>query len=107
MMSKELEALKRISRLIINRHGYGTDYQEEIDVIEQALNELEAYQIRNTPMKVLILDEPLYSIDNGDNIDKQPSMTIKVKRCPNCNHIVDNHYCSDCGQKLDWSENDE
>ena len=25
--------------------------------------------------------------------------------CPNCNHVVKcGTYCSDCGQKLDWSE---
>ena len=25
-------------------------------------------------------------------------------RCPKCAHLVDNHYCSECGQSLDWSD---
>jgi len=36
-MSKELEALKRIEKLVIDRHGYGKDYIEEISILEQAL----------------------------------------------------------------------
>ena len=28
-------------------------------------------------------------------------------RCARCHHIVDNHYCSDCGGAVDWGkEND-
>lgn len=69
--------------------------REGRQLMREALNELEVYQIRNTPMKVV--KETNYEIGSIQNIH----------RCPNCSHIVDNHYCSDCGQKLNWSENDE
>lgn len=29
---------------------------------------------------------------------------FKNNRCPRCSHLVDNHYCGECGQKLDWSD---
>ena len=25
--------------------------------------------------------------------------------CPHCHHTVDNHFCCECGQKLDWYKN--
>lgn len=40
----------------------------------------------------------------------EPMKPIKDKedhRCPKCAHIVDNHYCSDCGQALDWGKENE
>ena len=38
-------------------------------------------------------DEPMKPTKDGEH-----------HRCPKCAHIVDNHYCSDCGQALDWSD---
>lgn len=37
----------------------------------------------------------------------KPKRFKAVSFCPNCAHTVDNHYCSDCGQRLDWSEDNE
>lgn len=38
------------------------------------------------------------------------SILIKSRygKCPNCGTVqVDDRYCANCGQKLDWSETDE
>lgn len=65
MMSKELEALRTIKRLVINKHGYGDDYQEEIDTIKQALEEKEhqAKKLSELKSKVKRIKEV---IDEGD-----------------------------------------
>ena len=37
----------------------------------------------------------------------EPMKPIKDKenyRCARCAHLVDNHYCSDCGGAVDWSD---
>ena len=51
---------------------------EQIQIIKEALK-------RNEPMKP--------TLDENSNY-----------RCARCHHIVDNHYCSDCGGAVDWSD---
>lgn len=62
-------------------------------------------QIESTPKKVKEL-----RIDVYDDFDDGYYCSTKVMsgKCPNCNNqVVDQNYCENCGQKLDWStEND-
>ena len=98
-MSKELEALKSIKGTIIasTRGDFGFEYyylsdiestKKHFDIIEQALK-------RNEPMKVDL--ETILSIRNSF-----------FYNCPKCGKPLRRYYnyCPDCGQKLDWS-NDE
>ena len=91
-MSKALEALKRIINEISNYklHGIGDgnwlgiqDILKDVELVEQALK-------RNEPMKV---DSPKQYVGLG------------YSKCPKCGiPIIQDCYCSNCGQKLDWSD---
>jgi predicted SprT family Zn-dependent metalloprotease len=71
-------------------------WNNEIKLLEEAINELEKLQERETPMKPLRYDYGGY-------------------QCPSCKGLyvqaresdgseVNLDYCNDCGQRLDWSE---
>ena len=64
--------------------------------IEMAINALE----KQIPKKPTPIDYEKY-MDTVKN-----ALFLKGSyRCPNCNHVVKcGTYCSDCGQKLDWSD---
>ena len=112
-MSKELEALERILKEMDGcfqcdefsgeiSDEFSDEIIDDIDLIIQAIQ-------RNEPMKPIENEEDFMSYDNGDNIDNQPSMRIKVCRCPKCNNVVGKsiNFCHNCGQKLDWRNEDE
>ena len=71
---------------------------EHIKSIEIAINALE----KQIPKKPTPIDYEKY-MDTVKN-----ALFLKGSYwCPNCNHVVKcGTYCSDCGQKLDWSDND-
>ena len=86
-MSKELEAYKIIEEEIIGSINDGRTkriinlYKKQLEIIEEALK-------RNEPMR------PIYEKDG-------------TRSCPCCkgNWLTPNFkFCSDCGQKLDWSD---
>ena len=60
-MSKELEALRTIKRLVINKHGYGDDYQEEIDTIKQALTPPTEQEVCEALDKLWKLDKNIHT----------------------------------------------
>jgi rubrerythrin len=107
-MSKEVEyALKNLYGYAIDEWNEGTTTRIELDqnykTVKQALE-------RNEPMKIIRSKEPFYSYDHGDNIDKQPSITHIVFRCPKCDKVLRvniDHHCPQCGQRLDWSNDNE
>lgn len=45
-------------------------------------------------------------IDKEKSIAKKPVEKFPFYNCPSCNSGVSEHkkYCSECGQKLDWSD---
>ena len=86
-MSKELESYKIIEEEIIGSINDGRTkriinlYKKQLQIIEEALK-------RNEPMR------PIYEKDG-------------TRSCPCCkgNWLTPNFkFCSDCGQKLDWSD---
>lgn len=92
-MNKELKALENMRadvidfRDIIENPSFSTDADYEL--------------IKN----VLKRNELMLVEDKFDDNDYEFSRGF----CPNCQHIVYKHdnYCCDCGQKLDWSDDDE
>ena len=79
-MSKELEALESIKNHCKHYYDANLSGLGAYKIVEHALK-------RNEPMK--------------------PTKDGEHHRCPKCAHIVDNHYCSDCGQSLDWGKENE
>ena len=86
-MSKELESYKIIEEEIIGSINDGRTkriinlYKKQLQIIEEALK-------RNEPMR------PIYEKDG-------------TRSCPCCkgNWLTPNFkFCSDCGQALDWSD---
>jgi hypothetical protein len=79
--SLEMEALEIFEDSIIS-----TKHKNAYEILEKAVKR----------------QEPLYSYNNGDNIDRQPSMYTTVYNCDNCLKYVDigDIYCKHCGQKL-------
>ena len=86
-----------------------TEYQEAKTVAVQALEEIQQYRAIGTPEECKIAVEkqrPKKPINPDDDYG-----TFK---CPNCNGLIftedrfETHkYCLLCGQKLDWSDEDE
>ena len=65
-------------------------YQDECISVDEAINELESLQQKETPMKVL-------------NVDWRENDAP----CPNCKRLVHvglSKYCYNCGKHLDWSD---
>ena len=84
-MSKEMEALKKIRRLLIK------DYQYLVDDVEKVLE-------RNEPMKVVIHgDLGAFECSNCIKNGVTDSMWLFEE-------IGEYAYCPRCGQRLDWSE---
>ena len=83
-MSKELKALEviKIATTAYEAYANNAALQESVKIIEKYLKRDRALKPRNY----------------GDN----------VSYCPNCSSIVNiihqSHHCSECGQRLDWSE---
>lgn len=104
-IKKSLTELGELNKSDTSKEESSIYYFNEFKRVER---ELEKLRKRDTAMKVLIEEEPFYSIDNGDYIDNQPSMSIKVYKCPNCNNYIhkynDYRYCYRCGQRLNWSD---
>lgn len=83
-MTKELEALEILSDTARFGGDYGNIDRQAYLILEQALK-------RNEPMK------PIYEKDG-------------TRSCPCCkgNWLTPNFkFCSDCGQKLDWSDDEK
>ncbi len=81
-MTKELEALWRAMLCLIDGNR-DIETENALETIEEALK-------RNEPMK------PIYEKDG-------------TRSCPCCkgNWLTPNFkFCSDCGQKLDWSDDE-
>lgn len=62
----------------------------------------EMAEVRNIAISALEKQIPKKPISLGEDIDRD------VGQCPNCKEIIDTYedykYCSDCGQAIDWSE---
>ena len=87
-MNKYQEALNRIKvhvpeYKLINNHIVEVDKHSDLCKLQELVD-------RETPMKPIEL------------INDERSTTHNC--CPKCEVEVDFRYCSDCGQRLDWSD---
>ena len=86
--SKELEALKNLNYTAYYERSYGDFDKQSYLILKAAIK-------RNEPMKVKL----------GYN------QMSDIHYCPNCGERlfddVEQNYCDVCGQKLDWSDEDE
>ena len=92
----ESEAIKEI-RFNMSTIGLGNEAAKRVvKARDMAINTLE----KQIPKKPTPIDYEKY-MDTVKN-----ALFLKGSYwCPNCNHVVKcGTYCSDCGQKLDWSE---
>lgn len=62
---------------------------EEIKVAKLALEK----QIPKKPVKVITTHIPIFSGEEYETYSHE---------CPVCGVDVDNHYCPNCGQRLEW-----
>ena len=69
---------------------------DEYKMAQVAINALE----KQIPKKPITIDYGKYV-----NVTKNARFLRGACWCPNCKHVVKcGTYCSDCGQKLDWSD---
>ena len=100
-MSKELEYLYDIWGETYTEWGCGplTDpFTVEVfdEEDERFLTIVKALK-RNEPMKPEPIEVQFVEWGTNKNMGKDIRHL-----CPKCTHTVDNHYCSECGQKIDW-----
>ena len=93
-MNKELKALRTLGYIVVeekytnekpSKSDLKTMFKTQYNIIEKALK-------RNKAMK------PKYY---GSDIHFCPSCLLVI------NQIMNLHYCGECGQRLDWGENNE
>ena len=95
----ENEAIKNIKDILdeCTESEEAVCYVTDVDApaLEMAINALE----KQIPKKPIAIDYEKY-MDTVKN-----ALFLKgAYWCPNCKHVVKcGTYCSDCGQKLDWS----
>lgn len=97
---KAINILQKRIDLIKQDWPHMPDLVEYQKTLERAVKALE----KQIPRKVNNLSEIYFDFGVGKK--------IKVGvygNCPNCNYIIDivSKYCTRCGQKLDWGEEDE
>lgn len=131
-MNKYQEACRDIlHHLTMIYEDYGIDYRDEFEILEEAVDksvkydELQKVYFNNEPMESADLNavklQELYDF-NHKLIDKEtPKRVIKFTSeitnseeaysfytCPKCRMLLSNDvYCPKCGQRIDWSEEDE
>lgn len=77
---------------------------EAIDVIDEAILELEKYRTIGTPEECRAAVEK----QKAKKPNKCISFTKSLFVCPACGRkqpiMYEQYYCKECGQKLDWSD---
>lgn len=101
--------------VLVTLKGTGAISGEEIEaigVIDDAMLELEKYRAIGTPEECQLAVEKQIAkkpepIDYKKYMDsvKNANFLRGAYWCPGCKHVIrSGDYCDDCGQKLDWSD---
>ena len=92
MIEIEAKEIVRKEKAYMDSHAR----RAQSEAFQMAINALE----KQIPKKPIAIDYEKY-MDTVKN-----ALFLKGSYwCPNCNHVVKcGTYCSDCGQKLDWSD---
>lgn len=89
----EREAIKELHKI---RPRGGIIPQKRAEALDVAIQALEKQIAKKAKVKK-------YSFYPHSTLIKS-----RYGKCPNCGTVqVDDRYCANCGQKLDWSETDE
>ena len=109
----EQEAIKEVKRWTSILMSAGSkcvsDTAEAQDMAINALEEIQQYRAIGTPEECRAAVEKQKA--KKPPVVNRPSIFVKVPVCPNCS--TSEHYqplygktkyCSNCGQKLDWSD---
>lgn len=98
-----IEIIKDVTWKDFGRHP---DFPKAREAAIQALNEVEEYRTIGTPeeCRAAVEKQKAKRPDGGRDIDGNDYLI-----CPNCCAIVADgewtaNFCPDCGQKLDWSD---
>lgn len=71
--------------------------------LEEYYKEVEPFINKATPKKVKNLKIEFF--DDINDYGYYSLIKVMSGNCPNCNYsVVNQNYCEECGQKLDWSE---
>ena len=94
MIEIEAKEIVRKEKAYMDSHAG----RAQSEAFQMAINALE----KQIPTKPIAIDYEKY-MDTVKN-----ALFLKgAYWCPNCKHVVKcGTYCSDCGQKLDWSESE-
>lgn len=93
-MNKYQEAYKLASNLT-PKDMLDKKVREAVDLVKEACDKAEKYDEKETPKKPLRFKDKFY---------------ISPPKCPICKtipHTGNQKYCDECGQKLDWSDEDD
>ena len=82
--------------------------------IEEAIEHIQDVICENNPPNITIFKlekEALYMAIEAleKQVIKEPKFLLRASRfiCPVCGYNVEHKYCPECGQKLDWEEEEE
>ena len=117
-MSKELEALEKIGNILATG-GAVINQTTNFEILKQALIELETLRAKEVPMKVIITPYKKNIVDSQVEFyigyqyscDKCKTVLFRDRWAKTSNELhlfYDlSKYCSSCGQRLDWSDENE
>ena len=93
------QAIYQLTDLIKDRESFC--HRDDFDDV--FLQDIEALKVGITALEKQMPKKVLNLMLNADG---KPTKVFKGI-CPYCQCIVNNEYCSRCGQALDWSDSDD
>ena len=98
----------------ISRFDHAGDVNEALEIAKQALEEIQQYREIGTveECREAVAKQEAERIEYETNaVFSNGFSHYRMGKCPICDNRYNSNdeinYCSKCGQKLDWSEEDE
>lgn len=99
------EAIKYLRMATDEADEYSDVYVEMCNISIQALEEVEQYKSLGTVEELKEAREK--QVAKKPNLEQKDGYGNVYERCPNCLSFGISSYCIECGQKIDWGEEDE